>query len=149
MATVFQKVAAYLAYMNKSSENLDCSPLFPNDFLASSEHLDLTTTQITPSIFTARYNKLNKILDHFWDRLVRELSTQLRHHSKWATTKRDVQVGDIAILLDRKVRNQRKVARVTDTVKATDGMVRRVTLFDGKKYLQRGIDNVIIIHKII
>jgi hypothetical protein len=151
LASVFRKVAAYLnnlplAYTHQAKVDFQSLPLCANDFLMGSRHTDLLTMQPNQAnTYTNRYRRISDMLDLFWHKLVTHLSSQLRQYSKWTSTARDVTKGDIAVLLDSKLRNLHRLVRVESVVLGADGHVRRVLLYDGEKTFDRSIGNIAII----
>ena len=108
--TILYKAAGYinnypLSYSQRSSSELDLLPLTPAHFIRGKTMQDIAPSSLSPSSFTQSYTRVNNTLDKFWKRLILELSSHLRAYPKWSTIKRNIQVGDIGVLLDESKRN--------------------------------------------
>jgi hypothetical protein len=149
--TAFLKVAGYLnnmpiSYTKHATDPRDIQPLTPAHFLMGQPYAELAPlTEEVATKYTLRFDFITALLDQFWARLVLELTTHLRTYTKWPTTKREVQVGDIAVLLAATKRNSFPLVRVTQVDPGRDGIGRRIVVFNGKKYSRRSITNISII----
>ena len=81
------------------------------------------------------------MLEKFWVRLVHELGPQLNAYKKWSGIKRNVEIGDVGVMIDVSRRNHYPLVRVSHVRLSHDGNVRRLTLTDGKKSYNRGLNN--------
>ena len=99
------------------------------------------------SNFLQRYAKLNEMLDAFWQRLIRELSPQLRSYPKWTGVTRDIQVDDIGVILDESKRNHFPLVRVTKVHPSKDGHVRSITVTDGRREALRSISKFSLVQE--
>jgi hypothetical protein len=74
-----------------------------------------------------RWKRIQYLANVFWDRWKKEYVLQLQERDKWLKSKRNLQIGDIVLVLDDNVpRNQWKVAKVTEVYPSFDGLVRKV-----------------------
>ena len=73
------------------------------------------------------------LLKHFWKRFVREYLPTLMRRAKWQLKTRQVQVGDVVLLVDYNApRGKWDLARVTDVFPGPDGVVRNVQVKTSK-----------------
>ena len=136
-----------ISYTVKSSADLDLEPLTPAHFLATGpvyEELVSTTTPESP--YLKRITQLNSTLDKFWSRLVQECAPALIKYQKWTRTNRDIEVGDIGVLLEKRTpRGTWPLVRVVGVKPSSDKHVRRVTVFDGTHTYERSNRNVAVL----
>ena len=67
-----------------------------------------------------------------WIRWKKEFLHSLQQRQKWIRPKRNVEIGDIVIIKDDNIpRNQWHLARVEETIKGEDGLVRKMRLAIG------------------
>jgi hypothetical protein len=163
MISCFHKAASYLnnlplAYQRISATDVTETPLTPNHFLIQAPYVDLSVPNPdhTSSKYIERFKAYNKMLDHFWKRFVLELSTQLREYRKWTTTTRDVQIGDIAVLIERST-SDRQLVKIVAVEHGTDGHVRRVSILKvidtklepgdpkRRRIYKRSITNIVVV----
>lgn len=90
---------------------------------------------LPPGIFDQRDNYVKRrwkqvqyIADIFWRRWTREYLPLLQQRQKWCTTNRDLQIGDIVLLMEDSPRNCWPLARIVDTHRSDDGHVRSATV---------------------
>lgn len=74
-----------------------------------------------------RFEFVQKLVDSFWKRWIRDWFPSLLVRQKWHVDKRNVCVGDVVMVQDSNaVRGQWKIARVSKTFPGIDGRVRKV-----------------------
>lgn len=79
----------------------------------------------TPTHRLNRWNHLQQITQHFWERWRKEYLTTLINRSKWTTTQRNIQTGDMVIIKEDNTPPLKwKLGRVTEVITGTDGLVR-------------------------
>ena len=144
--TALYKVAAYInnypiSYTRRSEAELDIEPLTPAHFIRGKGMRDLAGSKFEASSYTNRYTSVNKSLDLFWKRLVRELSPHLRTYSKWSNIQRDLCKNDIGVYLNENIRNKFPLVIITKVYPSADGKIRRLEVFDGKKTFKASIGN--------
>ena len=74
-----------------------------------------------------RWKRVQYLANCFWERWKKEYVLQLQERDKWVKSKRNLQIGDIVLVLDENIpRSQWKVAQVTEVFPSGDGLVRKV-----------------------
>ena len=136
-----------ISYTVKNGSDLDVEPITPNHFLLGGHAYEEVIKDIdSDSSYLVRNNQLNALLDRFWKRLVNECGLELVKYQKWSQQQKNICVGDIGVLLDKKnSRGHYPLARVTAIVPSADDNVRRITVFDGNKYYSRSNRNFAIL----
>ena len=122
----------------KNTDDLnDPLPLTPNDFLAAEDYAPQLAEPGPAATQNSRkgrnlvkeFEHVQRLMDHFWNRLATELFPSLHDRSKWTTKRPEPKVGDVVISLDGRVRGRWPLARVTELHPSPrDGVVRHVTL---------------------
>ena len=132
-----------------SDDPTDLTALTPNHFLLQ------RSSQLPPGVFIKedqfsrrRWRKIQILLNYFWRRWVREYLPNLQRRSKWPSSKRNLQSGDLVLVADDNVpRNRWPLARVTDIFKGKDGKVRSVNVKTGNGILHRPITKLCILEE--
>nr|XP_041633358.1 uncharacterized protein LOC121503205 [Drosophila kikkawai] len=117
----FDKIA-----INLDSE--DDSALTPNHLLMGSSN---GYKPINPEHLNLRrqWNEVKRFGDRFWQRWVKEFTPMLTRRTKWFEKCPAISVGSIVIIVDENLpRNLWLKGRVTNTIPAKDGQVRRATI---------------------
>ena len=124
-----------------SSDVNDAEPLTPNHFI-----MGYPEAALSPGKFTAsdtwgrgRWRQSQALANHLWQRWMKEYLPLLIGRKKWLQQKRDLQVGDIVLLVeDGSPRGYWPLARVTEVMPSADGTVRAVQVKTaaGSKYLR-------------
>lgn len=79
--------------------------------------------------FKDRFEHLQQMMQHFWDRWSNEYFRGLINRSKWTKINQNIRVGDLVVLKDENLPLLKwKLARVTETFPGKDEMVRSVTI---------------------
>lgn len=79
--------------------------------------------------FKDRFEHLQQMMQHFWDRWSNEYLRGLINRSKWTKINQNIRVGDLVVLKDENLPLLKwKLARVTETFPGKDEMVRSVTI---------------------
>ena len=74
-----------------------------------------------------RWRRIQYLTEQFWSRWKQEYLQNLNECKKWNAPRRNVQVGDIVMISDVQVsRMQWPLAKIVETVKDNDNLVRRV-----------------------
>lgn len=113
-----------------SDDPNDAAPLIPNHLL----HLRPCST-LPPGIFTEdnhykrRWKQAQYLIDLFWKRWLKEYLPTLQIRQKWIQRKKNLQVGDLVLLMDGKfARRQWPLARIIEVFPSEDGLVQSVKL---------------------
>ena len=111
-----------------SNDPNDPQPLTPNHVILgrASATVPQGPYQETRNL-RKRFEFVQMLLNHFWKRFIREYIPTLTRRAKWQLKTRQLQVGDVVLLVDYRVpRGKWNVARVTDVFPGPDGVVRNV-----------------------
>lgn len=74
-----------------------------------------------------RWNHLQKMVQHFWDRWQSEYVGTLINRSKWLTQHRNFRVGDLVVVKEENLPPLKwKLGRIQEVVTSEDGLVRSV-----------------------
>ncbi|XP_055585344.1 uncharacterized protein LOC129738178 [Uranotaenia lowii] len=121
--------------------------LTPNHFLLGSssgvkqptvpveEHRRLKTT----------WDLIQHELDVFWKRWLKEYMPIIRRRSKWFKQVRPIEVGDLVLVVDNKVRNGWIRGRVEEVVTGSDDQVRQVYVRTANGVLRRAVHNLALL----
>ena len=126
----------------------DLKPLTPN-------HLLLMKVQpVLPPILTSkmdmyarrRWKQVQYLADLFWRRWTREYLPLLQKRQKWIQPKRNVQVGDVVVIVDdTQPRNSWQLGRILETMPDKRGFVRQVRLQTQTSILVRPISKICLL----
>ena len=129
-----------LAY--QSSDPRDLLPLTPNHFLYGMQGAPFAPPGVDESDFRLqqRWRLVQEIIRQFWRRWMREVVPELNRRKKWHEVKRDLQLGDVVLIVTPDTpRGCWPLARVVETYAGRDGHVRVVKVQVGKKFLTRPV----------
>ena len=138
--------------MNTNVDPLDLEPLTPAHFLQKG---NIFEDLVPPNhrlegrdTLAGRFWTLQELMDTFWTRLCQSLTPTLRKYSKWITKRREVQEGDVVVMLeDQPEANGRyKVGLITETSPGIDNSNRRVKIRvkDGRTF-ERGLNKIYVL----
>lgn len=83
-----------------------------------------------------RWRRVQFLAEQFWSRWRKEYLAGIMLRQKWHTPRRNIQIGDIVLLKEEDAhRNDWKLARVIDTHKNDNGLVRHAVIQTGQKQL--------------
>ncbi len=83
---------------------------------------------------TKRWRRVQYLVEQFWSRWKKEYLLNISTRQKWHTPRRNLRVNDVVIIKeDMLPRSQWKLGRVVETVKESDGFVRRVKVQVGEQ----------------
>ena len=134
--TAFQEMAGYLnnrPLTIHSDDPNDLTPLTPNHFLLGAEYTEIGPTPVGELSLSKKWLQTQRLSDLLWQRFVDEFLPTLQGHRSWSQGGRDIQVGDVVVLLDKKVRGKWALARVEEVFPSpTDGKIRSFMVRDGE-----------------
>nr|XP_039256260.1 uncharacterized protein LOC120332980 [Styela clava] len=129
----------------------DDEPLTPNHLLLLNP-----TSNLPPGIFDKkdcytrrRWRQIQYLADQFWIRWTKEYLPTLQTRQKWTSKERNMEVGDIVLLVDNTIpRGKWQTGRVMETTPDKLGAVRQVTVKTSRGLLRRPIAKLCLIHKV-
>lgn len=104
----------------------------PGDFLIGRPLLSRVHPLIDQAVPDNRlqyYQRLQKMMQHFWDRWSKEYLCELQTRNKWKMPQENVKAGDVVILMeDNLPPNSWRIGRITETHPGPDSLVRSATM---------------------
>nr|XP_039251093.1 uncharacterized protein LOC120328630 [Styela clava] len=154
LATIFCEVESQLnsrPITPISFDPKDDEPLTPNHLLLLNP-----TSNLPPGIFDKkdcytrrRWRQIQYLADQFWIRWTKEYLPTLQTRQKWTSKKRNMEVGDIVLLVDNTIpRGKWQTGRVMETTPDKLGAVRQVTVKTSRGLLRRPIAKLCLIHRV-
>lgn len=151
LTTLFVQIEAILnsrPLTPLSSDPIDPSPLTPGHFLIGRPVSAVPSLPITAKR-PNRYQLIEQLRQHFWDRWRREFVAELQQRTKWKTRQRELQVGDLVILKEDNLPPlQWRLARIVKLFPGTDGISRVADVLTPKGTIRRAINKMCIIPKV-
>ena len=90
-----------------------------------------------------RWRRVQELVRHFWNRWLREWLPTLNYRKKWRQKKRDLQVNDVVLVMERDtIRGQWPLGRVLEVYPGPDGHVRVVKVRTRRGDFIRGVARV-------
>lgn len=111
----------------QSANPADDAPLTPNHFLHGQigGHFAPSSCDDTDFNLRKRWRRIQELVRHFWSRWLREWLPGLNARRKWFQTHRDVQVGDVMLVISSDTsRGNWPLGRVLEVYPGKDGHVR-------------------------
>lgn len=148
LATLFTQIEAILNSRPLSPLSSNCtdpSPLTPGHFLIGRP---LTSIPTMPVNVTRpnRYELIEKIRQHFWDRWQREYISELQQRTKWRTPQRELACGDVVVLKEDNLPPlQWRLGRVCRLYPGTDGVNRVADLTTSKGVIRRAVNKMCLL----
>ncbi|XP_077968072.1 uncharacterized protein LOC120334576 [Styela clava] len=154
LATIFCEVESQLnsrPITPISFDPKDDEPLTPNHLLLLNP-----TSNLPPGIFDKkdcytrrRWRQIQYLADQFWIRWTKEYLPTLQTRQKWTSKERNMEVGDIVLLVDNTIpRGKWQTGRVMETTPDKLGAVRQVTVKTSRGLLRRPIAKLCLIHRV-
>ena len=129
-----------------SSDARDPIPISPNKLLMMCDAPILLSNNINSNYSQHRWRQVQYLADQFWLRWKKEYFLCLQKREKWLKKERNVQIGDIVLMIDMcKTRAHWPLGRVVKVTEAKDGLIRSVTVSKGRKEYIRPISKLIMI----
>jgi hypothetical protein len=120
----------------------DNMPLTPNHFLQGRAGGMFAPSSVDTENFSAqmRWRRVQELIRHFWERWMKEWIPSLSHRKKWFTAQRNLDVGDLVLLIETDTpRGQWSLGRIIKAYKGTDDKVRTVDLEIRGRRLKRSV----------
>ena len=107
-------------------------PLCPNQLLTMKSGVILALPgefRSADGYCRKRWRRVQYLANIFWERWKKEFLSELQQRVKWCKSKRNLQIGDIVLILDEHIpRTQWKVGKIVETLLSSDGLVRNVKI---------------------
>ncbi|XP_047992482.1 uncharacterized protein LOC125231164 [Leguminivora glycinivorella] len=128
-----------------SSDPTDPSPLTPGHFLIGRPLTSVPSRAITTK-YPNRYERIEQLRQHFWDRWRREYVAELQQRTKWKTKQQELRVGDLVILKEDQLPPlQWRLARISRLYPGVDGVNRVADVITKRGTIRRAINKMCVI----
>ena len=131
-----------------SGDGKDLEALTPNHILLLKGQpiLPPSLSEETDQYLKRRWKQVQYLANLFWRRWIKEYLPQLQERQKWLIPQRNVQIGDIVLVVDDTLpRNTWKMGRVIDTLPDKKGFVRQVTVKTQVSTISRPISKICLL----
>ncbi|XP_059053804.1 uncharacterized protein LOC131848062 [Achroia grisella] len=151
LSTLFAQIEALLNSRRLtplSTDPNDLSPFTPGHFLIGRAFTSLPSPALLDINVNHldRYQKLERIRQHFWERWRHEYLSEIQQRSKWQTKQNSVQEGDMVVLKDPNLPPlQWRVGRVSRLYPGSDGVTRVIDAHTAKGILRRAVAKVCLL----
>ena len=129
----------------QSANPHDDIPLTPNHFLHGQigGHFAPSSVDHTQYNLQKRWRRIQELVRHFWHRWLREWIPTLSSRKKWHREHRDVQVGEIVIVISPDTtRGNWPLGRILEVYPGRDGWVRVAKVQVGEGTLVRSVNEL-------
>lgn len=148
LATLFTQIEAILNSRPLTPLSSDCtdpSPLTPGHFLIGRPLMSIPTKPITATR-PNRYELIEKIRQHFWERWSREYISELQQRTKWRTGQQGLTSGDVVILKEDNLPPLKwRLGRVCRLYPGADGVSRVADVTTSKGTIRRAINKLCLL----
>ncbi len=129
------------------SSPMDLSPLTPNHLLLlrSGDSFPPGTFNRDDTYSRRRWRQIQYLADIFWRRWKAEYLPLLQTRQRWICGKRNLQLGDVVLLIDNTPRNSWSLGRVTQVIKDKQGFVRSVHVKTATSELVRPVSKLVLL----
>lgn len=128
-----------------SSDPNDFTALTPGHFLIGSAMLARPQPPTTENPIK-RYQLMEKLVQHFWQRFRNEVLSTMQIRTKWQDKQPNLNVNDLVIIKDDRFPiNQWPLGRVVDLHTGADDLVRAVTIKTSHGMLKRPITKLCLV----
>jgi hypothetical protein len=134
-----------------SDDYRDLEPLTPNHLLLLRHAAVVPPGQFVQqdNYSRKRWRQVQYLSDVFWRRWTREYLPTLQLRQKWTKSARNIEVGDVVILMDDNTpRNTWPLGRVTEAFPGSDGLVRSVVIKTKSAVLTRPVHKLCLLEPI-
>ncbi|XP_045450168.1 uncharacterized protein LOC123658922 [Melitaea cinxia] len=148
LATLFTQIEAILnsrPLSPLSSDPTDLYPLTPGHFLIGRPLMSVPSLPVTTKR-PNRYEFIEQLRQHFWERWRREFIAELQQRTKWRTRQRDLQIGDMVVLKEDQLPPLRwRLGRITRLYPGPDGINRVADIFTAKGTMRRAFNKICLL----
>lgn len=148
LATLFAQIEAILnsrPLTPLSSDPTDPAPLTPGHFLIGRPLTSLPSLPVTTK-HPNRYERIEQLRQHFWERWRQEFVAELQQRTKWQVRQKELRVGDLVILKEDQLPPlQWRLARVTCLYPGPDGVSRVADVLTNRGTIRRAVNKMCII----
>ena len=135
-----------------SDDIKDLEPLTPNHLLLQlqSGAVLLMSEPVKTDLYRRRrWRQVQYLADIFWKRWTKEYVPSLQLRQKWTKTERNVEIGDVVIVIDENAsRNTWLLGRVVETFAGSDGLVRSAKVATKSSELVRPIHKLCLLEAV-
>ncbi|CAH2106769.1 unnamed protein product [Euphydryas editha] len=148
LATLFTQIEAILnsrPLSPLSSDPTDLYPLTPGHFLIGRPLMSVPSLPVTTKR-PNRYEFIEQLRQHFWERWRREFIAELQQRTKWRTRQRDLRIGDMVVLKEDHLPPLRwRLGRITRLYTGPDGINRVADIFTAKGTMRRAFNKICLL----
>ena len=128
-------------------EDPDAEPLTPQRLLSLGRSMPLeNSTENARVDCVKRWRQVQGVATQFWRRWCREYRSSLQGRQKWCTERRNLEVGDIVLVVDEaEARCHWPLGRVTEVRRSADGLVRSVNLTARGRRYTRPVSKLVLL----
>ena len=132
-----------------SSDPDDLSALTPNHLLIMKDNSSFPWADVKlGETYRRQWRHAQHVADVFWKRWTKEYIVELQRRSKWTKTQRNIQKGDVVLLVDESVhRGAWPLALVIEVKQGRDGLVRSARLRTKSTELVRPITKLVMLEE--
>ncbi len=123
----------------------DPEALTPAHFLAVPPYRQLAPLPNTDWSPKTEWRRLQQALDDLWARFCKELQDDIQLQKKWHHRQTNLEVDDVVVVLDKKVRGVWPLGRIVRTEPSRDGLVRRVQVQVKGTTMRRAAHSVVLL----
>ncbi|KPJ16510.1 hypothetical protein RR48_08101 [Papilio machaon] len=150
LATLFAQIEAILnsrPLTPLSSDPSDLYPLTPGHFLIGRPLVSVPSLPVT-STRPNRYEAIEKMRQHFWDRWRKEFIAELQERTKWKTRQQDLAVGDMVVLKEDNLPPLLwRLGRVLQLFTGPDGVNRVADIKTSRGTIRRAFNKICLLPK--
>ncbi|XP_050676867.1 uncharacterized protein LOC126973587 [Leptidea sinapis] len=128
-----------------SSEPDDLMPLTPGHFLIGRPFTSLPTSDLTDQCTShlSRYQRIEQLRQHFWNRWSKEYISELQTRSKWQLAKSEVTMGSLVVVKDDHLPPLKwRFGRVVGVHPGSDGVTRVADVKCSNGILRRAVTKI-------
>ncbi|XP_068237390.1 uncharacterized protein [Palaemon carinicauda] len=117
--------------VTKFNDDQNCTtPLTPNIILTLKSSPDSFISTWKKDMYVKRrWRQAQFLADEFWRRWIQEHLSLLQVRQKWSVPKRDINVGDVVLRLDKRLpRGSWPLGKVMEVTRSADGRVRQALI---------------------